>query len=447
VATIKIRLRCLAGSKFADLSLDSLRFFLDGDSQLTYPLYEMLFNSVCEVHIKAVEGKSAPLTIRMPASSLHPAGFGGDEALLPYPSRSFQGYRLLQEYFAFPQKFLFFDLKGLNSLTAPGFGDTVEVSIHLDRLLRLEQPINANTFRLGCTPIINLFRRIAEPIRWNHAQTEYHVVPDVRRSNSTEVYSIDGVCVTMPDMPEAITYEPFYSFKHHGSTDQRRPFWHAVRRPSERKGDNGTELYLSLVDLDFQPTRPASETVMVHTTCINRDLPGKLPFGGDRGDFELEGVASPVSRIRCLVKPTETLRIPIGGGLQWRLISHLSLNYVSISQGGEEALREMLALYNFSDSPATRQQIAGIVHVSSQQVVRRLANMAGNGFCRGVQITMEFDEERYVGSGVFLFASVLEQFLGLYASINSFSQLIATSRQRKEPVRQWPPRSGAQILL
>ena len=446
VATIKINLRCVGGSKFADLSLGSLRFFIDGESQLTYPLYELLFNSLCEVHLKGGDGKIPSVPVSLPKSALQPVGFASHEALLPYPSRSFQGYRLLQEYFAFPQKFLFFELQGLHRMAASGFGETVEVSFHLDRLPRLEQAITLNTFRLGCTPIINLFNRIAEPIRWNHAQTEYRVVPDVRRPNSTEVYSIDGVSVTTPDMPEAIPYEPFYSFKHHGSVDQR-PFWHAVRRPSERKGDSGTEMYLSLVDLDFQPSRPASETVVVHTTCTNRDLPGKLPFGGDRGDFELEGVAPPVARIRCLVKPTETLRIPMGGGLQWRLISHLSLNYVSISQGGEEALREMLALYNFSDSPTTRQQIAGIVRLSTQQVVRRLASMGGNGFCRGLQITIEFDEERYVGHGVFLFASVLEQFLGLYASINSFSQLIATSRQRKEPVKQWPPRTGAQILL
>jgi type VI secretion system protein ImpG len=134
-------------------------------------------------------------------------------------------------------------------------------------------------------------------------------------------------------------------------------------------------------------------------------------------------------------------------GAQWRLISHLSLNYLSICEGGREALQEILKLYAFSPSAAIQQQIAGITNVGSRQVVARPASMAWNGFCRGLEVTIEFDEEKYVGSGVFLFASVLERFLGLYASLNSFTQLIATSQQREEPVKRWPPRAGEQILL
>jgi type VI secretion system protein ImpG len=129
------------------------------------------------------------------------------------------------------------------------------------------------------------------------------------------------------------------------------------------------------------------------------------------------------------------------------LISHLSLNYLSLSEGGREALQEILQLYNFSDSAAIRQQIAGITNVTSQRVIGRPATMPWNGLCRGLEVSIEFDEEKYVGSGVFLFASVLEKFLGLYVSLNSFSQLIATTQQREEPVKRWPPRAGEQILL
>jgi type VI secretion system protein ImpG len=187
---------------------------------------------------------------------------------------------------------------------------------------------------------------------------------------------------------------------------------------------------------------------MVQVTCTNRDLPGKLPFGADRdrGDFEIEG-AAPLSRIRCLTKPGETIRPPLGRGAQWRLLSHLALNYLSICEGGRQALQEILTLYDFSDSAVVRQKIAGITQVTSRRVVGRPSTMPWNGFCRGMEVTIEFDETKYVGSGVFLFASVLEQFLGLYASLNSFTQLIATTQQREAPLKRWPPRAGEQILV
>jgi type VI secretion system protein ImpG len=209
-------------------------------------------------------------------------------------------------------------------------------------------------------------------------------------------------------------------------------------------------VYLTLVDLDFKPTVPAVETLTVRTTCTNRDLPGKLPFGGTRGELQMEG-AAPSGRWRYLRRPTETLRPTPGRGAQWRLLSHLSLNYLSLCEGGKEALQEILQLYNFSDTATIRQQISGITNVTSRRVVGRPASMPWNGFCRGLEVTIEFDESKYVGIGVFLFASVLEKFLGLYASLNSFTQLIATTQQREqqreEPLKRWPPRAGEQILL
>ena len=165
-----------------------------------------------------------------------------------------------------------------------------------------------------------------------------------------------------------------------------------------------------------------------------------------RGDFELEG-AAPIARIRALVKPTEPVRPPLSGERQWRLISHLSLSYLSLTADGPEALQEILGLYDFSGSSVVRQQISGIVGVGSRRVVRRPSTMGWHGFCRGMEVTIEFDEEKYVGSGLFLFASVLEKFLGLYTTLNSFTQLVATTRQRDKPIKLWPPRTGEQVLL
>jgi type VI secretion system protein ImpG len=290
---------------------------------------------------------------------------------------------------------------------------------------------------------VNLFEQIAEPIRLNHAETEYRVIPDVRRQSTTEVYAIDSVTCTSPQLDEPIEVQPFYSIRHADTTASHQSFWHATRQPSPRKGDAGTEVVLSLVDLNFQPTLPPAETLTLRITCTNRDLPGKLPFGGNQGEFEIEGAV----RVRSLTKPTETVRAPLQRGAQWRLISHLSLNYLSISEGGREALQEILRLYDFSDSAVVRQQIAGITKVTSRRVVGRPASMPWNGFCRGVEVSIEFDEEKYIGSGVFLFASVLEKFLGLYASLNSFTQMIAHTLQREEPLKRWPLRAGEQILL
>ncbi|HXH08253.1 MAG TPA: type VI secretion system baseplate subunit TssF [Alphaproteobacteria bacterium] len=446
VAVLRVELRCQGGTTVEQLDLHHLRFFLQGESALVYGLYELLFNNACCIQLRAPGDRGGIQHIDLPRDSLRAVGFGAEEAVLPYTARSFVGYRLLQEYFAFPEKYLFFELFGLDHAVRAGFRERLDVLIFLDRMPRLEQPINAGTFRLGCTPVINLFEQIAEPIRLNQAQTEYRVIPDIRRQQATEVYAVTDVVSTSPHLRESVTFQPFYSIKHPVDHDQRRAFWYAVRRPSPRKGDTGTELYLSLVDSHFQPTLPPIDTLTVHVTCTNRDLPGKLPFGGERGDFELEG-AAPIARIRCLKKPTETIRPPLRRGAQWRLISHLSLNYLSICEGGREALQEMLKLYDYSDSAVIRQQIAGIVDVRSRRVVGRPPSMPWNGFCRGLEVTLQFDEEKYVGSGVFLFAAVLEKFIGLYASLNSFTQLVATTLQREEPLKRWPPRAGEQILL
>jgi type VI secretion system protein ImpG len=207
------------------------------------------------------------------------------------------------------------------------------------------------------------------------------------------------------------------------------------------------------VDLSFRPTSPGDEVVTVTATCSNRDLPGLLDFGDPEGDFEL-GEGAPLKAIRALIKPTKTQRPPLRHGAQWRLISHLSLNYLSLVDGGgpagPEALHEILNLYNFADSEAdrktTRQLIEGIISLDSRQVIRPIRSRLGSGFGRGIETTVLFDEARYVGSGVFLFASVLEKFLGLYVSINSFSQMITETKQRGI-LKHWPPRSGHQILL
>jgi type VI secretion system protein ImpG len=361
------------------------------------------------------------------------------------------GYRLLSEYFAFPDKFLFFNLTGLaQAVQAGDFGESLDIHIYLRNVTQPRSVIDANTFQLGCTPVVNTFEKVAEPITLAQQQHEYHVIPDVHRQMATEVYSVNTVMSADASLKQTRTYQPFYSFRHAYDREHDRTFWYATRRASEREEDPGTEVYISLVDLDFNPHVPAAETLTAHVTCTNRDLPGKLPFGGREGELEVEE-GTPLARVRCLTKPTATLRPPLRRGAHWRLISHLSLNHLSLVGDGSasvpHALQEILMLYDFMDSAATRKQITGISRVESRRVVRQTGSRIGSGLVRGIQTTVEFDEEQYVGSGVLLFASVLERFLGLYASLNSFNQLVAKTKQREGELKRWPPRAGDQILL
>jgi type VI secretion system protein ImpG len=244
-------------------------------------------------------------------------------------------------------------------------------------------------------------------------------------------------------------FSPFYSLRHAYGEQMEKAFWYATRRDSQRPDDEGSEVYLSLVDSSFNPRVPAVEVLNVRATCTNRDLPARLPFGGRDGDFEVENTVL-TSRARCLTKPTETIRSPRRRAAQWRLISHMNLNFLSLvnaKDASPEALQEILHLYNFDDSSVSRKQILGISRVEARKAVRQIGERIGTGFVRGLETTVTFDEEQFVGSGMYLFASVLERFLALYASMNSFNQLVVRSEQREEEIKRFPARTGEQELL
>jgi type VI secretion system protein ImpG len=452
LAACRIELTCLADVTFSKLDLRGLRFYMSGESNLAHSLCELLQNNCARIVVRDLSRNSRKPAVELPASALQFAGFQDDDAMLPYPRRSFAGYRLLQEYFAFPEKYFFFDLTGLDQVVRAEFGSKIEIVLLVtpfersERQQNLEAGVSANTFRLNCAPIINLFPLTAEPILLDQTHYEYPVVPDARRRNALEVFSVDEVLSSNPQTQEIKYFEAFFSCRHSALHDRRQAFWNAVRRPSTRPGDEGTEILLSLVDLSGEPARAGVDSLTVRCTCSNRDLPAKLPFGRERGDFELEGVSA-IKKIVALRKPTSTLRPPLGKGITWRLVSQLSLNYLSLVEEGKEALQEILRLYNFSDSVYLEKQIAGILRVSSSRRFARVISDNGVSFVRGTRVEMELDEEQFVGGGVYLFACVLERFLGLYASLNSFSQLVVRTPQRKEVLKLWPPRAGQGILL
>ena len=467
---IRISLKCFGDTMFSELKdtetsepLKFLRFYLNGDPQLVFPLYELIFNHSTAVEIQPKETPitnktllsmsniqlKLPDSVVLPKESIREVGYSADEGMLPYSKNSFIGYRLLTEYFTFPHKFLFFDVYGLEEAARKKFGSHFDIVIHLKNVTPPRAPVTAETFLLGCSPIINLFSLVADPIYLSQQKYEYQVIADIHRQSATEIYSTDEVFTTDPRTGVTREFSPFYSLKHAHGSQQEKVFWYASRRASQRPNDDGTEVFLTLVDKNFNPRVPAEEVITVRNTCTNRDLPARLPFGSKEGDFEIEGTAL-ISRIRCLTKPTETIRPPQRRALQWRLISHLNLNFLSLVEnqnGVPEALQEILQLYNFNDSAVIHKQILGITGIESRKIVRQIGNRTGAGFVRGVETTLEFDEDQFVGSGLFVFAGVLERFLGIYTSLNSFNQLVIKTKQREEIVKRWMPRAGDQALL
>lgn len=430
---------------FTGLGLDRLRFFLAGQPQHVHALYELILNDTISVAFADGANDRAPVIVGPEA--IRPVGFERDEGVLPFPARSFIGYRLLTEYFSFPEKFLFFDLDQIARKTLMNSGNSLEVFFYLRRTsIELERSVSAANFQIGCTPIVNLFRQRAEPIHLSHATSEYRVVPDARRPHAMEVHSIRSVVAGGGD-EEPVTFSPFYGLKHAGP-GSGGPFWHAGRRDLPG-GQPGTEMFLSFVDPDFAPTRPARQIVSVETECTNRDLPSLLPFGGGHPVMQLVAGSAAVASVTCVTPPTPTIRAPKRHRGRWRLISHLSLNHLSLVGGedGVAALREILRLYDFRDTAETRAILDGIVSVEGALGVARVGRGAESAVCRGMDVSLTFDADRFSGAGLYLLASVLERFLALYGSINSFTRMTARIAGRPGMLKQWPARAGDKILL
>ncbi|TVQ55905.1 MAG: type VI secretion system baseplate subunit TssF [Phycisphaerales bacterium] len=441
---------------FENLELEMLRFFLHGESRAkTNALYELMINHVLGAAVRPGAADHSVLPIEKVGNEnvIRPVGFVQDEAVLPQDGRSFAGYRLMSEYFAFPEKFHFVDVCGIEPHHRQAAGRELELLFFLDRSMpELEQTMSPKTFRLGCTPLVNLFSKRADPIELTETAVSYRVVPDARHSKGVEVYSVDRVTATNRS-GNAQEYLPFYSLRHDAdglmSRSTPQQYWYATRQHPQwsQRDDRGTEVDISFVDLEFNPANPAESVVQVEVTCLSRDLPQQLPFGGGQPRLQMPD-GGPL-HISCLTAPTKTHRPPLRQGTMWRLISHLTLNHLSITGGenGAEAVREILALYDMVDTPETRKKRSSVTRIATRGSVFRAGAQFGGAVIRGLEVSVELDERAFSDHGLFLFASVLESFLGLYCSINSAVQCVVKTRQREEVLKRWPPRAGERRLL
>lgn len=489
-------------ASWAMLADQPLRFYLDGEPSQVSALREALCHKVRGIMVQTHPHQPwhapvASLSGELPTPTL--AGFADEEAMIEFDARSHPAYRLLTEYFAFPEKFNFVDVPvpvpaALRSAASTSGMDkeasaSVRRSLTVHLLLtgvradsdesRLLESLNARNLLLGCTPVVNLFKQPADPIRVTHAASSYPVVVDGRRAYGYEVYSIDRVFrVKQTAQGESVQeFKPFFSLQHDdllgGELDddeidaaptmaaqrlirsaQERGdaaraggrYWSAQRDEDVASDSPGYELAISIVDVDFNPALPQTDTLSLTVSATNRDLPTLLPFGVAGGDLFMEG-GGLAKEVRLLRKPTPSMRFERGRGALWRLISHLSLNHLSLSGGGIDALKEMLRLYDLPRSASNRRQIDGVLRVEFKPATAWLPGEPYATFVRGTEVRLTVDEDSFVGAGLGLFASVLDRFFGLYVHANSFTRLTLVSARTQEEVLSCPPRNGDMTLV
>lgn len=443
---LRVRLNCLDNRNFSEFTPACLRFFVHGARMTRFNLYELLCNQLRGIAIvPGGVGDATPAhPLTLPASRLRSVGFAAEEAVLPYPASAHQGFRLLQEYFTFPDKFLFLDIESW-----PGAALSGNACADLVFMLAERPPshlsVDASTIRLGCAPAINLFPRSTEPIRLDHTHLEYRLVPDSRWENYTEIHSIVRVSRSSAYDDDSRTIRPFFSFTHADASAGDTALWLARRQPVSNPALSGTEMWLSFVDPALNPSEPAGNVVFAHTLCTNRNLAAQMAVGTL---LQLE-VDAPLRSVVCLTKPTAQIDPPGAGSTLWRLISHLSVNMLSL-QGGPEslsALQEILHLYCGGDGLDNARQIAGLASLSTRHIVRRVGDEAWRGFVRGLEVALEFDEQQFVGGSAYLLGAVLDRFFSLYAGVNAFTELVVRSKQRDGVWKRWPARAGEAFVL
>jgi type VI secretion system protein ImpG len=453
-AQIRLRLRTSGGIAFRDLPLDRLCLHLRGGEDLPVRIYEKILAGVEGVLVAPV-GRPAPWHRLLPRTAVQPMGFDESESLLPSGERSFQGYRLLQEYFAFPQRYQFISLSGLQPALAQCADNEIDITILLNRGdAGLEQTLDSSNFALHCTPVVNLFQRRADRINISDEQLEYHILVDRTRPMDYEVFQVDSVTGYGSGPGAEQAFNAFYTAKDLGGLHQGKAFYQIrreqrvvsqrQRRDGPRSSYIGSETFISIVDAAEAPYRADLRQLGLSVWCTNRDLPLSMPVGVGKTDFILDAGA-PLAAVRCLAGPSQPRPSFAEGSVAWRLLNQLSLNYLSLQdsdpQQGAAALREMLALYCHTDDPSAHRQVEGVRSIRSKAVTRRMPSPGPITFGRGIEVTVTLDDAAFEGTGAFLLGAVLGQFFAQYVSINSFTETVVRTVARGDIMR-WPAKGG-----
>ena len=457
-AAIRLRLKAAPGVQMKMLPLDSLTFFLKAIPDLAHRIFEQVTANCIGLYARGTRPGSPVHFI--PAASVRQVGLEDGEALFPVTRAGFQGYRLLQEYCSFPERFLFFSLHDLKAAVRACEGDELEIYLVMDRVQPgLENALDAAHFRLFCTPAVNLFPRAVDRVHVTAAETEYHLVADRNRPMDFEIHSLTAMEGIGAGGESIARIQPFYSMRHGGLHQSAGAYFTLQRRSRQlsarqqnvgtRSGYVGSECFIALVDATQRPVVGEIRQIDAQALCTNRDLPVQMTTGQGRTDFTVEG-GGPIESVRCISGPSYPRQSPAFGDTTWKLISHLSLNYLSLierdSQGGADALRDLLALYADSNDAGARRQVEGVRNVSYRPVVRRIPILGPISYGRGLEITLTLDDASFEGAGVLVLGSVLERFFARYVTLNSFTQLRLQSTARGA-VKTWPVRVGCRQII
>ncbi len=458
-AAIRMRLRSTGELPFAKLSLARLPLFLAGPEGARVRLYEQLLSDLAAVYVRPAE-RPLPWQERLSARAVRPLGFEPEEALLPRAPQSFDGYRLLQEYYALPERFLFVEIGELDRPAGRCQGRELEVILLLNRSEpTLAASFAADQFALFATPAANLFVKRSDRINLNEHAAEHHIVPDRMRPLDFEVFSVLGVEGYAADGGTPMPFLPFYGANDLSRNPEHRAYYMLRREPRQLSGRArrmgprssylGHEVFISLVDGDQAPIPPGLRQLGLDLLCTNRDLPLAMPVGKQHTDFTI-AISAPVAAVRCLVGPTAPRPCRGDGEYAWRFLSHLGLNYLTLvdtdALQGAAALRELLRLYVPSSTSVPARQLEGLTSIACRPIVRRIPGAGPIAVGRGLELTLTIDEAPFGGAGGILLAAVLDRFFAKYVSINAFTETVLRNPERGEVMR-WPMRLGQRPVL
>ncbi|MET3130290.1 type VI secretion system protein ImpG [Oxalobacteraceae bacterium GrIS 1.11] len=445
--------------RLAQLGLASLRVFIDGEPAFCAGLKDTLLIHTVRAY---VEFSGNGQWITLDKAPIGAVGFAESEALIPFPARAHAAYRLLTEYFSYPEKFNFFDidLQAINRLMPEACqGFTLHLTLGGLRsvgglrshptVAQLLDTLSAKNMLLGCTPVINAFKQQGKPVTLTHAMEHYPMVANSRSAFAYEVLAIDSlqlVCDSPQGNPSITEVRPLYSLRHGALIDQSAHYWAKRRDDAVTLKRPGHETEISLVDIDGNRSLIESGTLNIALTCSNRDLPSRLSYGLPGGDLSMKGGVIKYP-IRFLHKPTAPHRFKRGQGAHWRLISNLSLNHLMRERGGLKAFKEMLTLYNLPGSAISQHQIDGIAAIEQKMVNAWMPGEVPPYLARGIEVRMIIDDDDFSGTGIHGFAQLMEHFFALYVNTNSFTQLVIVSKRSGEELLRCLPRSGILSLL
>jgi len=457
-AGLRITLHATAGVPLSGLALDDLTLHLSGADELPGALYETIFAANAGFVVRAAGTRDA--IYARDRSRVERCGFDDSQALIPYGRRSFEGYRLLQEYFAFPERFLFFTMRDLRSALNALPGSDFEIVLLLNRAVPwLESAVSADNFKLFCTPAINLMEKRADRVHLDGVEHEYQVIADRTRPQDFEIYDVvKAEGFGSGTEPEA-TFEPFYASTEatwHGRQKafftmrrEMRMLSSKQRLQGPRSSYIGSEVFVSLVDADQAPYSSNLRQLGLQVVCTNRDLPLHMPIGKGPTDFTVD-IGAPLISIRCVAGPTKPRESNVQGEYTWRLLSHLSLNYLSLLESstgeGATALRELLLLYSDPNDVASQRQIDGVREIAARPTTGRLPTAGQVSYVRGLAIQLTCEDAAFQGQGPFVLGAVLEEFFRRHVSLNSFTRLTLKTLNRGEVMR-WPSRLGQRQIL